>query len=58
MKAKQCANCKWYEEFTGACCNGNSEHRADFVDSDKCCKEWEGRSDLHERQGDEDIHKR
>ena len=29
-------NCKWYEPFCGVCCNGDSEHRADFRLGDRC----------------------
>lgn len=24
----ECYFCKWYAQFEGVCCNGNSEHRA------------------------------
>lgn len=27
-----CYGCKWHEEYTWACTNGESEHCADFVD--------------------------
>ena len=30
MKNK-CEGCIWHDDFTWACCNGNSENRADFV---------------------------
>ncbi|MDR0979489.1 MAG: hypothetical protein LBL91_06220 [Lachnospiraceae bacterium] len=30
----ECGNCKWHENFSGACGNGNSEHVADFTDND------------------------
>lgn len=36
-----CKSCKWYAEFEGVCCNGDSEHCADFIDADKSCGEWE-----------------
>ena len=26
-----CKGCKWHDEFSWACCNGDSEYRADFV---------------------------
>ena len=26
--------------FTGVCCNGDSENRADFVDADDSCDGW------------------
>ena len=35
-----CATCDWYEPFSGACCNGNSPHRADFRDANQCCPAW------------------
>lgn len=38
-----CATCRWYADFEGVCCNGDSEHRADFVDGDYYCDEWEGK---------------
>lgn len=38
--------CKWYAEFEGVCCNGDSPYRADicpYVDIQKCeCYESEG----------------
>ena len=40
---KRCSNCKWHEDFTGACCNGDSDYRADFTDSDFVCDKWEER---------------
>lgn len=38
---RRCMNCKWYESFCGVCCNGDSEHRADFMDAESGCEEWE-----------------
>lgn len=38
---QRCLNCKWWEEYTAVCCNGDSEYRADFTDKDFCCGEWE-----------------
>ncbi len=40
---RKCENCKWYAEFEGVCCNGDSEYRADFTDKDFCCEEFESR---------------
>ena len=40
---KQCGNCKWHEDFSGACCNGDSGYRADCTGSDFVCDKWEGR---------------
>lgn len=36
---RRCMNCKWYYEEI--CCNGDSEHRADFMDAESGCEEWE-----------------
>ena len=36
-----CRTCRWYAEYEGVCCNSDSEHRADFVDEDYYCEEWE-----------------
>lgn len=41
MLYKCCATCQWYDDFSGVCCNGDSECRADFVDADDGCEEWE-----------------
>ena len=40
---KQCSSCKWHEDYSGACCNGDSEYRADFTNSDFVCDKWEER---------------
>ena len=34
-------NCRWYAAFEDVCCNGDSEHRADFRLEDETCEEWE-----------------
>lgn len=38
---RKCENCKWYAEFEGVCCNGDSKYRADFTYKDFCCEEFE-----------------
>ena len=38
---KCCATCDWYEDFNGVCCNGDSEHRADFTEPEDECRYWE-----------------
>ena len=43
--AKRCATCRWYAEFEGVCCNGDSEWRADFTEPEDCCECWEGRDE-------------
>ena len=39
---KHCENCKYHDDFTCVCFNGDSLHRADFTDNDWCCDAWEG----------------
>ena len=42
MKIKKyCCTCKWYSQFDGVCCNGESEHRSDFRFMDDTCEQWE-----------------
>lgn len=38
---KVCETCKWYETYTGACCNGDSDYCADYVSSMNSCENWE-----------------
>ncbi len=41
-ETKKCANCCWYVEFEGVCCNGDCPERADFVDEEYSdCAYWE-----------------
>lgn len=42
MNNECCKNCKWHDSFTWACCNGDSENCADFMDNDNWCKVYEG----------------
>ena len=37
---KYCCTCKWYAEFEGVCCCGDSKFRADFRCLDDTCPEW------------------
>ena len=39
---KVCETCKWYETYTGACCNGDSDYCADYVSSMNSCENWDG----------------
>lgn len=43
---KCCATCRWYAEFEGACCNGDSEWQGDFRDNDQGCERWENSDNL------------
>lgn len=38
---KYCSTCKYYAEYEGVCCNGDSEHCADFRGLDDTCEKWE-----------------
>lgn len=38
---KCCCTCKWYAVCEGVCCNGDSEHCADFRCMDDSYKCWE-----------------
>lgn len=40
-----CKTCRWYATFEGVCCNGDSEHRADFRLKDDRCEEWDEQND-------------
>ena len=42
MVTNICSTCRWYEDFNGVCCNGDSEHRADFTEPEDGCERWEG----------------
>lgn len=42
---RTCSACRWYAEFEGVCCNGDSENRADFTGPEDGCEEWEGRDE-------------
>ena len=43
-RVNTCKTCRWYAAFEGVCCNGDSEHRADFRFGDRC-EEREERND-------------
>jgi len=34
---KKCKTCYWWSWFSGACCNGDSDHKADFRTADSTC---------------------
>lgn len=42
MGVKSCKGCKWHDDFSAACCNGESEHRGDFTDNG--CERYEPKS--------------
>jgi hypothetical protein len=47
---KTCRHCRWHEEFTWACFNGDSEYCADFTNDEDSCPCWEAR-----KEDDDDL---
>lgn len=45
IETKSCENCRYHDDFTWVCFNGESENRADITDTDDCCKFWEAKDD-------------
>lgn len=41
---RKCGICYWWAVYSGACCNGCSKHKADFMLSDEGCAEWEAKN--------------
>ena len=52
---KRCATCRWYEDYQGVCCNGDSPNRADFTDPKDGCECWEEHTPTHEKTHDDAI---
>lgn len=42
---KICGTCRWYAEYEGVCCNGDSEHCADCIEPEDGCEEWEDKNE-------------
>ena len=40
---RNCSNCKYWDDFTGICWNGDSDERADFTDGEFVCKWYEAK---------------
>lgn len=45
---KNCGNCRWHEDFTGACFNGDSPNAADFTSDSESCTEYEQKEEAEE----------
>lgn len=45
IKEQVCEFCKWHDDFSWVCFNGDSENCADFTDNENSCAEWESRED-------------
>ena len=50
---KVCRTCDWYAQSESVCCNGDSDHRADFMNSEDSCPAW-GNYD-YEMYGEEET---
>lgn len=37
---QKCKTCKWHDDFSWVCFNGDSENVADFTDNEDSCKEY------------------
>jgi hypothetical protein len=37
----ECSNCKWYEQWTGVCCNPDCDVCLEFTDENFSCGVWE-----------------
>lgn len=46
---KYCCTCKWYAEFEGVCCCGDSKFRADFRCLDDTCDCWTNGEDNNDK---------
>ena len=40
-KVMCCDTCKWWDDYSGACCNGLSPHVGDFTSRESSCSKWE-----------------
>lgn len=38
-----CCSCKWHDDFSGVCFNGESDARGDFTLLEDYCGCWEGK---------------
>lgn len=37
---KVCETCEYHDDFTYLCCNGDSEHLAEYTSPDDSCEHW------------------
>lgn len=40
---EKCSFCKYHDDFTWTCSNGDSDERGDFTDDEMSCSHWEKR---------------
>lgn len=46
----KCKNCKYHDDFSWVCFNGESEHRGDFTDDDDSCYLFERKDNNTEQK--------
>lgn len=42
-KPNECRTCRYHDDFSWVCFNGDSEYRADFTNPEWSCSKWEKR---------------
>ena len=51
MNKNRCEKCEWRsDDFSSVCVNGESPHRADFVDRNDCCDVFKAKRDDDENR--------
>ena len=45
LAKKKCRTCRWHDEFSWVCFNGDSPDVADFTDPEHICDAWEEKND-------------
>lgn len=53
-----CKHCKWHENFTGVCYNGDSKYRADFTNDEFSCAFFETDFVLAKEQPYKDMYEK
>lgn len=43
---KKCLNCKYHDDYSWACFNGDSDERGDFTDNEMHCEHWENKGEV------------
>ena len=42
---KKCRTCKYHDDFSWACFNGDSDERGDFTDNEMHCEHWKNKGE-------------
>lgn len=48
MEKNNCEHCRWHDDFSWACSNGDSPYCADFTDNKQSCPAFEAREEAAE----------